>query len=263
MLNVISKLQPKDAEASSTKAPWGPTKALLGMVASFFGAQFLIGLIFAVFIAFEGWSPEYADNWVTESIVGQFVLLFSTSVLSLAILYPFMAAYSKQDILQGLGLTKPRLKIIGYALAAVAVYFGIYAVITVLADQFTPVNVDQEQNIGFESAQSTSSLIWTYVSLAIIPPIVEEIMFRGFLYGGLRKHTTVLWSAIITAIIFAAPHATQSTDGGVLWIAAIDTFILSLVLTYLREKTTSIYAGMIVHAVKNSVAFLFVFILAK
>jgi len=48
---------------------------------------------------------------------------------------------------------------------------------------------------------------------------------------------------------------------GPLYIAALDTFILSLVLIYLREKTGSLWASITLHAVKNGVAFMALFVL--
>jgi membrane protease YdiL (CAAX protease family) len=40
-----------------------------------------------------------------------------------------------------------------------------------------------------------------------------------------------------------------------LWAAGVDTFVLSLVLVYLREKTGALYAGMLVHSLNNLIAF--------
>jgi membrane protease YdiL (CAAX protease family) len=40
-----------------------------------------------------------------------------------------------------------------------------------------------------------------------------------------------------------------------MWAAAFDTFILSVVLVYLREKTGALYAGMLVHMLNNLLAF--------
>jgi len=45
-----------------------------------------------------------------------------------------------------------------------------------------------------------------------------------------------------------------------LWVAGIDTFILSLVLIYLREKTDSLYASIGLHMLKNTIAFLGLFV---
>ena len=95
----------------------------------------------------------------------------------------------------------------------------------------------------------------------ILPPIVEEIIFRGFLYGGLRKANNVVTSAIVTSVIFGYLHSSQAVDDSILWVATIDTFIMSLVLCYLREKSGSILPGVGVHAVKNGIAFIAIFIL--
>ncbi|MGH7237402.1 MAG: CPBP family glutamic-type intramembrane protease [Candidatus Saccharimonadales bacterium] len=43
-------------------------------------------------------------------------------------------------------------------------------------------------------------------------------------------------------------------------MAGVDTFILSTVLCYLREKTGRLYAGIGVHALKNFVAFAALFL---
>jgi membrane protease YdiL (CAAX protease family) len=50
-------------------------------------------------------------------------------------------------------------------------------------------------------------------------------------------------------------------SGGLLYIAGLDTFILSLFLIYLREKTDGLWASMALHALKNGVAFVALFVL--
>ena len=85
---------------------------------------------------------------------------------------------------------------------------------------------------------------------------------RGFLFGALRRSTGFWISAAITSVIFASLHLGGGEQGaGLLWIAAIDTFILSLALCYLREKTGRLWASIGLHAIKNGVAFVALFIL--
>ena len=62
-------------------------------------------------------------------------------------------------------------------------------------------------------------------------------------------------SALATSALFATPHLFESGSGGLLWIAGLDTFVLSLVLCYLRERTGRLWAGVGVHMLKNSIAF--------
>jgi membrane protease YdiL (CAAX protease family) len=159
------------------------------------------------------------------------------------------------------GLRKLHWKDAGYALFGVILYLAAYSLTLNLTNAFFHVNTSQEQSIGFSGASGFWPLALTAISLVVLPPLVEEVVFRGFLYGGLRKRLTPVFAALITSAVFAFPHALESSDGSLLWVAAIDTFTLSLVLCYLREKTGAIYAGMGVHAIKNGLAFVTIFIL--
>ena len=71
-----------------------------------------------------------------------------------------------------------------------------------------------------------------------------------------------MWGAVIgTSLLFAAGHLAEGGSAGLLYIAAIDTFSLSLVLIYLREKTDGLWASMTLHALKNGIAFVALFAL--
>ncbi|RYZ49901.1 MAG: CPBP family intramembrane metalloprotease, partial [Sphingobacteriales bacterium] len=57
---------------------------------------------------------------------------------------------------------------------------------------------------------------------------------------------------IVTSIVFGAIHGQ--------WNVAVDVFALSLILCSLREITGSIWAGVLLHMLKNGIAFYFLFI---
>jgi hypothetical protein len=101
----------------------------------------------------------------------------------------------------------------------------------------------------------------TFISLVVLPPIVEEIMVRGFLYSTLKKAMPTVAAVLLTSAIFASAHLPEGGAAGPLYIAALDTFVLSLVLIYLREKTGSLWASITLHAAKNGVAFTVLFVL--
>src|SRR5205807_2021597 len=128
-------------------------------------------------------------------------------------------------------------------------YFAIYLVaVGVLTKLIPSLNVDQQQDIGFTSVHGAAQLILTGISLVILPPLTEEIMVRGFLYSSLKKGMPTIAAVIVTSAVFASAHLPEGGAAGPLYIAAIDTFILSLVLIYLREKTNSLWAGIALHA---------------
>ena len=60
---------------------------------------------------------------------------------------------------------------------------------------------------------------------------------------------------LLASGLFGLAHLWSGIDGSLLWAAGIDTFLLSLVLVFLREKTGALYAGMLVHALNNIIAF--------
>ena len=60
---------------------------------------------------------------------------------------------------------------------------------------------------------------------------------------------------------WGSAHLPEGGAAGPLYIAAIDTFILSLFLIYLREKTGSLWSSMTLHATKNGVAFMVLYVL--
>ncbi len=72
----------------------------------------------------------------------------------------------------------------------------------------------QHVQAGFEHFDVTSktptvttiSISLAVLSLVVIAPIVEEIVFRGLLFGALAARLGVVASALVTALLFGAVH---------------------------------------------------------
>jgi membrane protease YdiL (CAAX protease family) len=60
---------------------------------------------------------------------------------------------------------------------------------------------------------------------------------------------------LVTSLLFGLAHLQSGDNGALIWGAALDTFILSLVLVYLRESTGALYAGILIHSLNNLLAF--------
>ncbi|MGH9351096.1 MAG: lysostaphin resistance A-like protein, partial [Terriglobia bacterium] len=86
-------------------------------------------------------------------------------------------------------------------------------------------------------------------------PLGEETLVRGYLYSGLRKYWRFWPALLFTSLLFGAAHLEFGAGGPLVWAAAIDTFLLSVVLCYLRERTGALYAGILVHMLNNLIAF--------
>lgn len=117
---------------------------------------------------------------------------------------------------------------------------------------FPSADYDQAQDTGFEALSNNFEYILAFVSLVIVAPVAEEIMFRGYLFGKLKKHAAIWVSIVFSSLLFAVAHG-QFNVG-------IDTFALGVVLCLLRLKTDSLWASIMLHMLKNGIAYFFLFI---
>ncbi len=260
---------PKDDKSSKVVAhiqkfktlsiPWNPWLAVGFVVFVYYLSQIVAGLLISIYPLLKHWSSTTANAWVSNSINAQFFYILFAEAFTLGALYLFLRRYKKT--FRTIGLHRPTLRDPLYGLLAVPVYYIIYLAVVALISHFVPsLNVNQQQEIGFTNVHGAAQLILTFISLVILPPFTEEILVRGFLYSSLKKGMPQIAAAIVTSVLFASAHLPEGGSAGPLYIAAIDTFILSLVLIYLREKTGSLWAGITLHALKNGIAYVALFI---
>ena len=245
---------PIQTEPETVKAPWSPLYAIVGSIGIFLGSLWIAQIAISVFIQISGWTKEHIDYTFSHVVAAQFWSILTAEVATLALLWLAVMRYPRNRWQKGIGLRHLKWRDLGFMVLGVVAYIGVYTVVLTVINSFFKVNTNQAQELGFDHVVGTTNLLLTFASLVILPQIVEEIMFRWFLYGGLRSKLHFIPAAFITSVIFAIPHSAESSQG-ILWIAAIDTFSLSLVLCYLREKTGAVYAGIGLHAIKNAIAF--------
>jgi len=242
------------------RVPWRPWLGVLLVIVSYYGAQFLAGIIISLYPLLRHWTSAQATDWLNNSVGAQFIYILLAESFTLAAIYWFLKRYRLG--FSAIGLQRPRWGDALRGLAAVPVYYLLYLLTVGVVSHLVPaLNVNQSQEIGFTNVHGAAALILTAISLVILPPITEEIMVRGFLYSSLKKGMPTLAAVIVTSAIFASAHLPEGGAAGPLYIAALDTFVLSLVLIYLREKTGSLWASITLHAIKNGFAFVALFIL--
>jgi hypothetical protein len=234
--------------------PWNPVWALLFIVILYFGSQAIGAVIASIYPLFKHWSHTQAIDWLNNSVGAQFVYILVAEAVTVGAIYVFLRLY-KQGF-ASIGLKRPRWIDPLYGLAALPLYFVLYLSSVAVVSHFVPsLNVNEQQQIGFNSVHGAVQLGMAFISLVILPPLAEEIMVRGLLYSSLKKALPTIYAVLATSAIFAAAHLPEGGAAGPLYIAALDTFVLSLVLIYLREKTGSLWASITLHALKNGVAF--------
>lgn len=250
---------PPKIKASKEPKWFNPLGMVVLTVVVYFAAQIIASLFFIFLALGAGWDDGRLNEWFTETSLPQFIFVGITDVLIvLSVRYLLKV---RNLSFKDLGWKKPHISDAGKALLAYIVYAVLFILVSVLAKKLVPsLNLEQEQQLGFEANKGAINLILAGISLVVLPPIVEEILCRGFLYTGLRDRLKVWPAALITSVVFAVAHLQFGSDAPLLWVAAIDTFILSMVLVYLREKTGSLAAPIMLHALKNAIAFSLLFI---
>lgn len=240
---------------------WGPLAAVLIVFGSFLVIPAIVELTLMWIPPAIGWDTVRAQDWATNSPVANFLYVLCTEVLTVGFVYWFVRG-KKVSFRVAAALGKPKWRDIGHALLGLLIYFGLFTLIYAAVSQIFTIDQNQKQALGFEQGVNGVGLWLAFVSLVILPPIAEEIMFRGFFYGTLRSFGVQVWPSIIaTTTLFASLHLFGAVSGGLLWSAFVDVFSLSIVLCYLREQNGTIWSSIGVHALKNGFVFLNLFII--
>ncbi len=105
----------------------------------------------------------------------------------------------------------------------------------------------QEEIFSPEGGLQVLDYLWLLIPLAILAPLVEEIGFRGLLYGYMRGRTGVVLSIIVSALVFAVLH-----------IVIPPLFVMGAILAFLAERYRSIVPGIVLHATNNALVVVFI-----
>jgi membrane protease YdiL (CAAX protease family) len=239
---------------------YGPVAAVVVTVTVYFLAQLIVGLVIGLLVLLPGVDADRLQHLMETSDFAKFLSFLLVNGVMLWFVWRFLRA--RKVTIKSIGLIRPKISDIWYALAGCASYFFLFIVISVLVQMLIPgLDMNQEQELAFDKSTTGIALLWVFLSLVVMPAVAEEIVMRGFLYTGLRKKLSFVLSAIITSVLFAIAHLQWGSGNALLWVAALDTFVLSVILVYLREKTGSLWSPIFVHAMKNGLAFTLLFIL--
>ncbi len=87
------------------------------------------------------------------------------------------------------------------------------------------------------------------IMAVFVAPIVEETLFRGYLYPVAARSFGVAGGIFLTGLLFGLLHAGQLSGGPWLIILMV---VVGSVLTWIRAKTGTVFASFIVHTAYNS-----------
>jgi uncharacterized protein len=107
----------------------------------------------------------------------------------------------------------------------------------------------------FLKERDTAFLAYTTVFAAFAGPVAEELFFRGFMYGALKKYVGIFWAMMVTAALFSALHTNM--------VGFLPIMVLGIALAYVYEKTGTLVSSITLHTIHNFTMVLFVFLVKQ
>ena len=234
-------LAPEEATPTPPRrAPWGfaDMSKAIGIVISL---TFAIAIPSALVAGAIAGSRDVEDDPTALTIV----LALSVVLEALMLWTAFRFSVKKYHLsIDALGLKKPARGnwmlpfglVIG-SLIIMYVYFGVLAALGIEPDANLPKGVFD--NIG--------PFVVIFVLSVVVAPFVEEIFFRGFIFGGLRDRWGPLLGALGSGLLFGLAHV--GNPGTIYILPPIAAVGALFAVGYIY--TGSIIPGMIAHLLFN------------
>ena len=215
-------------------------------VIPFYAAQFIVGVPMLIILGSETLKTPLIAT-IFSSLV--YILSFIFLLFTFKHIKPLKTPVTRNE----LGLNNlVTFSDIGLALASFFGYLAFSAILTALFSIFPWFNLNENQPLLYSTLISPSGKILAALALVVAGPILEEVIYRGLIYGKLRKNHSLITSILTVSILFGFLHGQ--------WNVGVDVFALSVVACLMRETTGTIYAGIILHILKNAIAFYMLFI---
>ena len=229
------------------KVTWGVAPALLVGLAAFFVPQVVIGAVLGLVAAARDQKLSEFINIDSAGVILLLTIVLSSIGVSILVLY-----LKPENVWRRLGFKKVKWEDVGLAVPAYLAYFVLAIVASQALTAFYPDIANQAQETGFASA-SGLGLVWAFITLVILAPLYEETLFRGFVFRGIAKGTAFWPAAIASSALFGIAHQQINV--------AIDTFIIGIVASWLVWHTKSLWPAILLHVIKNFIAYILLFVL--
>jgi membrane protease YdiL (CAAX protease family) len=164
-------------------------------------------------------------------------------LLDAALLSALIPLYCRGSLtLRVLGFSRPPLGRMVWLVWGALIAYGLFAAIWVHVAS-VPTTIGRLQ-------ETTPELVLTGFALSLCAPVVEEIFFRGLLYGALRSRLNAAPAILIGGVLFGAVHAT-TYPLNTLPVKAV----AGVLFCWLYERTGSLLPGIMLHCFIDALAF--------
>ncbi len=111
--------------------------------------------------------------------------------------------------------------------------------------------IDIYSMLGHEEGGSVlfgGNIVLAIITICIVTPLAEELVFRNLFYKRLREYASFLPAALLSSLMFAVYHLDV--------IQGIYAFITGMALAFIFEKTDFVVVPFLFHAAANTTSYI-------
>lgn len=181
----------------------------------------------------------------SEYIVYYIQILFY--IIMFIVYYYFGLTSRERKLLMDKGQEKKplHLAVIPFLAGGLTTILYVLALQQVLPGMYESYMEAAEQMQGISLFSDPLELVLMFISVVILAPIVEEIVFRGIFFNLLNRKRSTLAAMIISSLVFGFLHAETM----------VPTAVIGFVLCFIYHRTGSLILVMAGHMVNNLIAF--------
>lgn len=223
-------------------------------VAALVAASVAVVMVFYLLDQKRGVAPPPGDAeamraWLASPRV-MAAAVYSTIVahlLTILFCWAVVTRLRQQPFFESLGWNWAGHSPIYWLLLAIAVFIGIGLTNRYVFQKFLP-----EKETSFDQLLKAGPQVRLAIAIlaSFSAPLVEEIVYRGVIFGGLRKRFSATTTIIIVTLLFAGVHVPQYSGA---WASVAGLMLLSLILTFVRAKSKSLLPCIVIHFINNAV----------
>jgi membrane protease YdiL (CAAX protease family) len=227
-------------------------------VAALIVAQFAVVMVIYLLDQKRGLAPSPGDReamlaWLMSPRVLA-VTVYSTIVahlLTIVFCWAVVTRLRQQPFFESLGWNWAGHSPLYWLVIAIGIFIGINLANAVFV-KFLP-----QKETSFDQLLKSGPQVRLAVAIlaSFSAPLVEEIVYRGVIFGGLRKRFSATTTIIIVTLLFAGVHVPQYAGA---WASLAGLMLLSLVLTVVRAKSKSLLPCIVIHFINNAVVSLLI-----
>lgn len=133
----------------------------------------------------------------------------------------------------------------------IILFFAAYAVLVTYAVSLEALGVDLEADVPTETYDNVAPVVALALLSLIAAPFVEEVFFRGFIFGGFKRPLGAGVSILLSGLIFGAFHL-ANPDG---LLVFVPISLIGMLFAWGYFYSGSLMAPMIAHFFFNLVSF--------